>query len=348
MTPDHRSGIELLCPLCARPLASTGAAGRSLACGGGHRFDAAKQGYVNLLTGRGTGFTEDTADMVAARAGFLAAGHYAPLARALAGEALRAAGRLDPERAVRVLDAGAGTGYYLGAVLSALRSGTQDGDAAEARAGSGPSLAAPAGHDAGARPGSGPSPAELVRDGDDPAAQAGRPASGVALDISRYAMRRAARLEGVRALVWDVWRRLPLPDGGADLLLNVFAPRNGAEFHRVLADDGTLLVVTPLPGHLREAAEPLGLLGIAPDKEASVAGGLGPGWTQTGVREVRFTLRLDEADAARLALMGPAGHHADAAVFAERAAHGVPESVTAAFRLQAFAKDAGSQHRPQG
>ncbi|MFP3468351.1 SAM-dependent methyltransferase, partial [Leifsonia sp. SIMBA_070] len=55
-----------------------------LACGRGHRFDAARQGYFNLLTGAGTKFSADTAEMVQARVDFLGAGHYLPMARELA------------------------------------------------------------------------------------------------------------------------------------------------------------------------------------------------------------------------------------------------------------------------
>ena len=78
----------------------------------------ARQGYVNLMPGGTRPGTADTAEMVAARAGFLDAGHYAPLADALA-----AAARASQPPAGAVLDAGAGTGYYLAAVLTALRAG---------------------------------------------------------------------------------------------------------------------------------------------------------------------------------------------------------------------------------
>jgi hypothetical protein len=41
--------------------------GRELICGSAHRFDIARQGYVNLTTGRGGPGTADTAVMVVAR-----------------------------------------------------------------------------------------------------------------------------------------------------------------------------------------------------------------------------------------------------------------------------------------
>lgn len=282
MTDDS---IVLSCPVCTEPLTATQPADRALACPAGHRFDAAKQGYFNLLTGRGTSFREDTSAMVEARAQFLAAGHYTPLAEALAEEAVSA----HHGRIPRILDAGAGTGYYLDAVARAF-----DKD-----------------------PG-------------------GRPES-LALDISRHAMRRAAKLPRTRALVWDLWRRLPVADAGVDLVLDVFAPRNGAEFARVLAPGGHALVATPLPEHLGEAMGPLGLLSIGTGKEESVADALGQDFEPLHTRIVRTPLHLSDDDAVRLALMGPAGHHHDAAAIRERlAAHPVPQVVTAAFRIQVF------------
>jgi 23S rRNA (guanine745-N1)-methyltransferase len=95
----------LCCPHCAAGLAATGG---SLRCASGHVFDVARQGYVNLLSGRAA--TGDSAEMVAARDEFLSAGHYAPITGAVvaacAGEGC-------------VLDLGAGTGHYLAAVLDA-------------------------------------------------------------------------------------------------------------------------------------------------------------------------------------------------------------------------------------
>lgn len=277
--------IPLSCPLCAGTLATVETGDRTLSCPAGHRYDAAKQGYFNLLTGRGTSFREDSANMVQARASFLAAGHYAPLAEALAQEAAEAV----PNRLPRLLDAGAGTGYYLDAVATAL---------------------------AGSR--------------------GTRPPS-LALDISRYAMRRAAKLPRTRALVWDLWRPLPVADAGVDVLLNVFAPRNGTEFARVLAPGGLALVATPLPEHLAEAMAPLGLLGIKAGKDESVAAALGVEFEAVHTREIRTPLHLGEDDAVRLATMGPAGHHHDdASTRARLETHPMPPSITAAFRLQVF------------
>lgn len=97
----------LACPQCSSALTRDGG---SLACRQGHRFDIAKQGHVNLL-GRAAPANADTAEMVAARDRFLGAGHYRPIADALVPRA---------GRARRVLEVGAGTGWYLARVLDAL------------------------------------------------------------------------------------------------------------------------------------------------------------------------------------------------------------------------------------
>jgi 23S rRNA (guanine745-N1)-methyltransferase len=104
----------LACPNCGSPVSRQGAA---LRCPAGHGFDIARQGYVSLLPPGARAAGGDSQPMVAARAAFLAAGHYAAVAGALAAAAARAAGDDVPGC---VLDVGAGTGYYLAAVLEAL------------------------------------------------------------------------------------------------------------------------------------------------------------------------------------------------------------------------------------
>lgn len=99
---------HLVCPHCGRDLAQDVGA---LRCPAGHAFDVARQGYVNLLRGAPPA-TGDTPAMVAARAAFLGAGHYAPIARVLTALARPGPGC--------VVDAGAGVGHYLAAVLDAL------------------------------------------------------------------------------------------------------------------------------------------------------------------------------------------------------------------------------------
>lgn len=95
----------LRCPTCQGQLI---VASHALRCKAQHTFDIARQGYVNLLGAAPPG-SADTAAMVLARAEFLAAGHYRPLAEAVAAA-------VGPgERPV--VEVGAGTAYYLAATL---------------------------------------------------------------------------------------------------------------------------------------------------------------------------------------------------------------------------------------
>lgn len=99
----------LRCPHCRQPLQ----VGEAVAgCGAGHRFDLARQGYLNL-TGRAAGRNADTSEMLAQRAAFLGAGHYQPIVETLVDVARLGA-------PTRLAELGAGTGHYLSAVLDAL------------------------------------------------------------------------------------------------------------------------------------------------------------------------------------------------------------------------------------
>ncbi|MBS7663477.1 methyltransferase domain-containing protein [Pseudomonas lalucatii] len=104
--------MSLSCPLCQGAL---GAVDNGVACPAGHRFDRARQGYLNLLPVQHKNSRDpgDNAAMVEARRRFLEGGHYAPLARRLAELAAAQA----PER---WLDIGCGEGYYTAQLAEAL------------------------------------------------------------------------------------------------------------------------------------------------------------------------------------------------------------------------------------
>jgi 23S rRNA (guanine745-N1)-methyltransferase len=263
---------HLRCPLCRQALVEHETAVR---CPRGHSFDRARQGYVHLAAGP-VAHTGDTAEMVAARAAFLAAGHYDFLSRALA-EAVPAAGL--------VIDVGAGTGQHLAAVLDA-------------------------------HPG----------------------AVGLAVDVSKPALRRAARAHPrAAAVVGDVWRELPVADGVAAVLLNVFAPRNGPEFARVLAPDGVLVVATPDGAHLAELVSALGLLSVDPGKEERVAASLGPRFAEQAATTYTHRLALTRAEVTALVEMGPSAWHIDPAELRARVgALAEPVAITARVRLCAY------------
>jgi 23S rRNA (guanine745-N1)-methyltransferase len=143
----------------------------------------------------------------------------------------------------------------------------------------------------------------------------------VALDASRPALRRAARAHPrIAAVACDVWQELPLQDASAELVVNVFAPRNGREIARVLAPGGALVVVTPAPSHLRELVEALGLLGVAADKQERLQAALAPRLQSVRRHELELTMTLDHEELYALAAMGPSAHHLDPRLLAERIA----------------------------
>ncbi|HEY0700071.1 MAG TPA: 23S rRNA methyltransferase, partial [Micromonospora sp.] len=122
------------------------------------------------------------------------------------------------------------------------------------------------------------------------------------------------------------WGTLPLADATAAVLLNVFAPRNGAEFRRVLRPDGVLLVVTPTAEHLAELVERLDLLRVDPAKGARVAGSLAGHFAPAGRSTHRHRLRLSRHEVRTLVGMGPSAWHSQPDQLAARIAD-LPEPV---------------------
>ena len=135
--------------------------------------------------------------------------------------------------------------------------------------------------------------------------------TGLALDVSPYAARRAAKAHPrIGSVVCDAWQRLPVRDGAAAMAVNVFAPRNPAELARVLAPGGTLLVVTPNQAHLRELVDALGLVTVDEDKDRRVETSLGAAFTRTGAQRLEWTMTLDHVAVESLVGMGPSAWHA--------------------------------------
>ncbi|QXT61954.1 putative RNA methyltransferase [Tessaracoccus palaemonis] len=240
------SGLDWTrCPHCSLPL---GRVEGSLRCAAGHGYDVARQGYVNLL-GRAAPANADTPAMLEARASFLATGRYRPIADAIDS-------RVGDAR--RIVEVGAGTGWYLARALDA-------------------------------------SPA----------------AEGLATDVSVAAAKRCARAHPrMDAVVADTWVGLPVQDGAVDLVLCVFAPRNAADFARILAPGGRLVVVVPRAGHLAELRERDGLLEVADDKADALVASLGDaGWAHLGGERVSGSMDLTAREAADLVGMGPNAFH---------------------------------------
>ena len=108
------------------------------------------------------------------------------------------------------------------------------------------------------------------------AAETGRPCAGLGIDLAKVAARMAAgERKALAFAVADVWSDWPVGSAAADLLINVFAPKNFAEMARTLRPDGQLAVAYAGPEHLIELREMLGLMdpaarqgGVLPPSDA--------------------------------------------------------------------------------
>lgn len=138
-------------------------------------------------------------------------------------------------------------------------------------------------------------------------------ARGVALDVSAAAARACARA-GLPAIVADTWQALPLAASAFDVVLCVFAPRNPAEFARLLAPGGRVLVAAPLPGHLASLRAGLGLLEVPDDKAERLRDSFAAaGLHLTRTRRVRAQEMASAEALADLVAMGPNAFHSPAA-----------------------------------
>ena len=85
---------------------------------------------------------------------------------------------------------------------------------------------------------------------DNAARAEGKKLSIACSDISRDALRYAAkRLPGAELAVASS-AHLPVADGGCDMVINMFSPLETREFHRVLTNGGALIRAAVLPRHL--------------------------------------------------------------------------------------------------
>ncbi|MZF85320.1 putative RNA methyltransferase [Streptomyces sp. SID5643] len=161
---------------------------------------------------------------------------------------------------------------------------------------------------------------------------------GLLLDISKYAVRRAAKAHPrIAAAVTDAWQTLPLQDDAAAVVINTFAPRNGPELHRILHPCGVLLVVTPAPDHLQELIGTFGLMQVDEGKESRLAEQLAPHFSAVATEQLVRTMALDYQALAQLIGMGPNAWHRDSRQDYETMQRlPVPSQVTLSVRLSAY------------
>jgi 23S rRNA (guanine745-N1)-methyltransferase len=132
----------------------------------------------------------------------------------------------------------------------------------------------------------------------------------VGADLSKAAVKRASkRYPHVSFIVADTNRRIYVRDASVSVLLDVFAPRNPAEFARVLEPGGLAVVVIPSESHLESVRKHLDLIGIQEGKEALVLERFGSEFRMTERLELRYPLELSREAARALREMGPSYWH---------------------------------------
>lgn len=213
---------------------------REAVCPRGHRFDRARQGYVNLLCSQASSSKRhgDDRRMVEARRTFLSHGHYAPLLEQVARTAAAAAPPV-----CELLDAGCGEGYYTEGIYRAL-------------------------------------------------AEAGKEVHVTAVDISKDALKAAARRPFPHDTAVASVFSLPVRSGSCHMAVSLFAPCAAEEFHRVLLPGGSLIRVVPLRRHL------FGLKAAvydAPYENPEEDEGL-PGFTAPLRQELNWVLHLESRE----------------------------------------------------
>ncbi len=310
----------LACPVCGAGFESASTLpATSLGCPAGHSFDLNRKGFVDLVApvGRKAPVGDNVA-MVEARAKFLNAGHYEPIALALI-EALNAEwGGVVAARA----GAGAGGGAGGGA-------GDGDGDGAGVGAG-GAEVAA--------------TTRDLADIGCGPGFYSRRMLEGVsaltrvvALDVSVAAVAAASRAhDGIGAVRCNVKTGVPILDGAVDAVAVVFAPRNPQEWHRILAPGGLLLVVIPTDRHLIELRERGAILEVEPAKRERLLREVDDLFVEVSARTVEWSLAATPEVINSVVSMGPSAFHDTFGATEASGASGAPPSLTASVQLNLF------------
>ncbi|MGY3848008.1 methyltransferase domain-containing protein [Streptomyces sp. NRRL F-5193] len=161
-------------------------------------------------------------------------------------------------------------------------------------------------------------------------------ARGLGLDTSVRALRAAARAHRrAAAVAWDVFRPFPLVDGAADVVLDVSAPRNPAEFHRVLRPTGRLVVIRPTGRHLAELRGHVpAMVTVDPAKEQRLHRALNPFFEAVVTEQVEYLAVLSRPDVLDLVAMTPSARHVSRADLDEDGL--LPDRVTVSVLATAY------------
>lgn len=239
-----------LCPLCHAHLQNED---KSMACNAGHRFDLAREGYINLLPVHHKRSKDpgDNVEMIQARREFLDSGHYEPLRSLITSQLAQWL----PENAPTMLDIGCGEGYYTSAF------------------------------------------GELVKQ---------RDGECYGLDVSKAAIRMAAkRYMSVNFCVASS-QRLPFDDNSLDAVVRIYAPCNSKELQRVVKPGGVVITAVPGPEHLYELKALIyPQVRLHPEHSELLAG-----FSLAGSIPLQTTLQLTGKEAGALLQMTPFAWHA--------------------------------------
>ena len=283
------SAFSYQCPLCHQPLQLCRGEPRRWQCAARHQFDCAKEGYVNLMPvqHKHSKNPGDNKEMMQARRACLEAGHYQPLrdkVAALLQESLTAVSASDAHR-VQVLDIGCGEGYYTAALARVLAEHAMISNS-ETFAGS-------------------------ASNGE---AQATGQVFG--LDISKVAVRYAAkRYPNVEFCVASS-HRLPFADASLDAVVRIYAPCKAQELSRCVRPGGVVITVSPAPRHLYQLKEQVyGDVVLHPCPVETL-----DGFTLEQDLRLAYPMRLSAEAAVQLLQMTPFAWRASAQVWEHLAA----------------------------
>ncbi len=213
----------LRCPLCGGVMRKEGG---SLHCEAGHCLDIAKEGYVNLLPpGKGKNAkTGDEKEMLRARGAFLSGGYYASISNAI-GSLLH---RYLPVGEAVLCDSGCGEGWHTLQFTLALADKDRD--------------------------------RQILTMGFD----ASKYGAASGMKTARHRMLEDSQeIGGVLGEEKPVQVfffpgnlfHLPVADNTVSGVVSMFAPIAAAENHRLLREDGILVVASSGKEHLREMRE---------------------------------------------------------------------------------------------
>lgn len=127
------------------------------------------------------------------------------------------------------------------------------------------------------------------------------------VDVSKEAVRCAAkRYKKAKWIVANGMRTLPFADRSLDVILSILAPRNPAEFARILKPDGALILGVPGPNHLIELRSRLSAsAGDFEEKADEAAAKCSPQFTETHREPLSYQQTLNPAQIADLIQMTP-------------------------------------------